>query len=793
MVDVLVDPTMDPVLSSRLTNFVNKLKTDDAFASFYSWIGNANSKGKDIWVTSDQPAGGYSLPAAWYDDARTITPYGNGRYDWQSATGYATQAEARGISVVFLGHWATAPVNGWPAYNTSVGTADGIGEASVERMVFHELAHGVTKADNFVETLSDGFAGNYNEEIAAALENVFYVPYAHKNGLSDDFMAKGHAYPTANGAILGGVLGVQYLLIGGPDVPPELQVNPFTNAVQIEAEGDNGGGDYGSVIKTYHASNHVELGQAYSRYITIEYSSFDGVFKRDSASAVSFDSILGTKIVPDAIVVDVAHAKSDVVKGLDPMAMVKAMFVEGLNTGSVGRNVVLDGANLDHLISPYVDYELFDRAVLIGADRHYDMFRKEVPGSAALTKYVDVSGVTKDGSTGSPDVIAIDDSSVDGFWFDEETGKYEQDSYDLKFTSSIIFGAGGVDHRKTATDPTNLANNVNTTGASDLIQGGEGRDMIIAGNHDAIRPNTLKGGGGADILVAGTSKDVLHGEAGSDVFVVSDAIGGTGSGQIIGGYGFDIVSFLTTGPVTFNANGTASVGAGASLMSYTTSSVEMVIGSKGSDVLSGGSSSSGSFYMLGGGGDDTFNLSSGAIAAGGDGSDTFKITGVGLSNARYLLIGFGENDKLFLNGTQHHGSQVSVTGIGPSATGFNDLSLSFTSGGAANPFGSTYLESQRLSSPPEWMETFFQSGEVSLIRIEHGDASGTFTTDIYMTDFVNGTGGLNFTDPNVTRGAPWYPSYAFDVQDGASAEMPIGPESVGSLFQNNQLTYDMWF
>ena len=195
MVDVLVDPTMDPVLSARLTNFANKLKTDDAFASFYSWIGNANSKGKDIyskgkdiWITGDQPAGGYSLSAAWYDDARTITPYGDGRYDWQSATGYATQAEARGISVVFLGHWATTPVNGWPAYNTSVGTADGVGEASVERMVFHELAHGVTKADNFLETLSDGFAGNYNEEIAAAIENVFYAPYAHKNGLSDDFM-----------------------------------------------------------------------------------------------------------------------------------------------------------------------------------------------------------------------------------------------------------------------------------------------------------------------------------------------------------------------------------------------------------------------------------------------------------------------------------------------------------------------------------------------------------------------------------------------------------------------------
>lgn len=63
MVDVLVDPTMDPVLSSRLTTFVNKLKTDDSFASFYSWIGNANSKGKDVWITGDQPAGGYPLPA----------------------------------------------------------------------------------------------------------------------------------------------------------------------------------------------------------------------------------------------------------------------------------------------------------------------------------------------------------------------------------------------------------------------------------------------------------------------------------------------------------------------------------------------------------------------------------------------------------------------------------------------------------------------------------------------------------------------------------------------------------
>ena len=129
----------------------------------------------------------------------------------------------------------------------------------------------------------------------------------------------------------------------------------------------------------------------------------------------------------------------------------------------------------------------------------------------------------------------------------------------------------------------NGQDNVNGTGALDILAGGNGKDTLI-------------GGSGNDILQGGGGNDILDGGAGIDLLDFSDS----------GGFTFTLLAGLNN---TANVSGTD-----------TYSNMEGVIGGNGNDNITG---NSGDNVLRGGGGNDTLSGAGGNdTLAGGSGTDT---------------------------------------------------------------------------------------------------------------------------------------------------------------------------
>jgi serralysin len=194
------------------------------------------------------------------------------------------------------------------------------------------------------------------------------------------------------------------------------------------------------------------------------------------------------------------------------------------------------------------------------------------------------------------------------------------------------------------------ADDVKGAGFADVLRGGEGRDTIDGGGGDDLLAgdagndlllggkgnDKLEGGGDQDTLDGGEGDDVLWGGDGNDVF--RDI---RGDNEISGGAGTDTVDYsaFTDGRVTVNlATGVAlhqrivyetfSDGRPPQVSTIETtgedslSSIEVVFGSIGGDILTGNGAAN---TFRGGFGDDTITGGDGADRmTGGEGKDHFR-------------------------------------------------------------------------------------------------------------------------------------------------------------------------
>ena len=238
-------------------------------------------------------------------------------------------------------------------------------------------------------------------------------------------------------------------------------------------------------------------------------------------------------------------------------------------------------------------------------------------------------------------------------------------------------------------------------GGDDLIYGGTGNDTLMGDQQNN------RGGGAPDVRIIG-GNDTLYGGAGNDLFV-----GGGGDDYMNGGTGSDSIGYNqltydangnpTTGGIVLTlAEGTAEGHATGSHGNDTLISIENVLGSLGSDSITGngdGNLLNGSYgndtlrggagndTIIGEDGNDTLHGGTGSdwldpsigsnLVLGGDGNDTIIAMGSEASSHDTLYGGTG-NDRIY---TGSRGEHTIYAGMG------NDWI--FTSGGTSDVYTGT--------------------------------------------------------------------------------------------------------
>lgn len=163
-----------------------------------------------------------------------------------------------------------------------------------------------------------------------------------------------------------------------------------------------------------------------------------------------------------------------------------------------------------------------------------------------------------------------------------------------------------------------ICDGVDTTPASDVLDGGGGGDFLNAGSGG----DTLSGGPGLDGLCGGSDADTLFG--GDDVDTL---VGGGGNDTLHGGAGVDVLqSAYSSDPNAF-CPGSASSNEQDAL--YGDDGNDVLIGAVGTDTLDGGP-----------GDDSLFGFAGNDVLTGGDGSDVM----VGYSGADTLDGGQGVDE-----------------------------------------------------------------------------------------------------------------------------------------------------
>lgn len=737
---------------------------DDDILSAFSYnltnvVGQIDAR--NIWITNDKPL---DATAGQFDGSKLLHPSNAGRWKWTDLTGLGGESGSeprqyeKGDAVLYIGdRWVNSTLtSAWPS-------ATGSAAVSFDRMIVHELAHAMTDPTNIA--FRDNTIGiNYSEEIAAFVENVFYRPYAAHYGLADaNVRSMGHT----QASVLGGSTGDRYMYDGGDLITTDIQVSTASGDVTFFAFDFSSGI---SIEKTYaHSGKTISVNATttYSRYITIEVSNYDGVVS-DDGSSYRLLPFIREKVAPDAAFNDPQWAFDRIHSNL-------ALLDTTFTSADQKQEDFLTMLGLGELSGAFQPDQ--QRFLALGADRHLDTITSNY-GGVVTTTLIDVAGPTRLGTTGSPGIIVIDDRN-DTFDFGNQTQSYPQ------YNGAVILGAGGI-AAKVGDGP------LDTSSSRDNIAGSQGDDVIIAGNRNGlIGNNQINGNEGHDILVAGTSMDIIRGGDGNDLLLAAintyKPSDGSKPGMTLnGGVGFDTVSYLGANPIILNSIGD-DVSAIVDGRTDTLLSIELVVGTDGNDIMTAAPG----MTVIGGKGSDSIHLKSGAIAIGGADGDTFDMDVNPFEDSSYLIIGFDQDDILTLNGTRHFGSQTVITG-----SGMNQV-VSYRSGTGANPFATS------TDTPWEgsfWSESFYfgydalnayggnaadiDVDDFAMIQIRHSmDGQLTSTTDIFITGFKPGEGGLNFN-------SAIYGSGGYQIQDPveAGSVMPYSPTSVGLFF-----TQDVFF
>jgi VCBS repeat-containing protein len=176
-----------------------------------------------------------------------------------------------------------------------------------------------------------------------------------------------------------------------------------------------------------------------------------------------------------------------------------------------------------------------------------------------------------------------------------------------------------------------------------IVYGSNFADTLIGSDHT----DTFYGGDGNDMIYGGAGIDVLYGEAGNDTLDGGDGndlldggdgddilIGGAGSDILIGGAGFNTADYSTSS-AGVSVNLATGIATGSAIGTDALSSIQKVIGSNSSDILTGDAVSNtlmggdGDDQLFGNGGNDLLNGGAGDDYLNGGAGDDTLIGGAG--------------------------------------------------------------------------------------------------------------------------------------------------------------------
>jgi Ca2+-binding RTX toxin-like protein len=235
------------------------------------------------------------------------------------------------------------------------------------------------------------------------------------------------------------------------------------------------------------------------------------------------------------------------------------------------------------------------------------------------------------------------------------------------FGQDILYGGDGNDNLQGYLgDDTVYGGNGN-----DYLQAYEGNDSLYGGDGDDTIANTNGAGGGNDSLDGGSGDDVLAAEAGNDTLNGGDGddsytvrgnviLSSNSTFAIVDSLGIDTLTFVDTGNIVLDLlqSSPQLLITNLSLVNFNgaLSGIENIIGSVGSDSLSGNNLDNSIFggenndSLSGGNGDDSLDGGNGNDSCqGGTGNDTLS----GASGDDILRGGIGDD---YLSGGSGNGS-----------------------------------------------------------------------------------------------------------------------------------------
>lgn len=734
----------------------------------YSLSNSVLSSSKNIYVTTEKLQAsnvGFDDRSKYVPGHYTVTggftgsgDVGPTKPDINYINSAPSAAAENGAGFVYLG---PDIMNASAHTLTYADAAGGTFQGSLLRTLVHELGHAATNAYGHEETWRSTAADNlnFNEEIAAFIENAYYVPYAQRVGLEDQNLRLGHdtygLFQTE-----GGVTGTTYF--EGMSTP---YIRLTENGdVEFSALSFNDDGSYTQIAKTYHHVGHEVLGQQYDRYITVVATFSAGVFSSDLTDVIITKSLFTDTIRLETAMDPITLRIEDARQSINAMVHAADGFMEDLSSDDMTRMLLSDMGYYDISVMSRLDQT---RTLTLGTDRFFQ-------------DGYDTSGPTAIGFQSAPDVITIDDRLL----FDNNP------DYGTQYEGTVIVGASGY-HEEL----------VDLSDSTDVIHAGDGNDLLFAGNGRGFGDlNYLFGNMGNDILIGGEGNDLLNGGEGADLL-----IGGTaGDDLLYGGDGFDVASYASssfTNGIYYHGN-VSSVTAIGFGKSDTLAQIEAVVGSPNDDVFYSGSNH---VMMIGNAGDDVFYLQNRDVVVGGEGDDRFHIsvkTGSHPAEQKILILGFEAGDELWIDGQRFYGSLSTTKGIqGDSIHGYADATVTFNSNGSPDPFATGYQISSASSRTDYWTNTLSygdsndtKGGDLlSLITIEHiVNGQSASKTEIFLSGFTPGDGGIQYSMSDAivsSNGHTADPGFNF-YRDVTATDisydhyLPYGYPTISDYFQN---------
>jgi Ca2+-binding RTX toxin-like protein len=312
-----------------------------------------------------------------------------------------------------------------------------------------------------------------------------------------------------------------------------------------------------------------------------------------------------------------------------------------------------------------------------------------------------------------------------------------------------------------------------------------GPNILMAGSSQGTSvTHTLIGGSGNDVLIGGAGNDVIQATAGDDLVIQSagqDTVSGDGSTI----FALSTTASRQTVDTRPNARGQTAVSDGNTADGTTLlTGTHIFVGNSQLTTFIGNTSAADVFIAGSGGGD--FTLESGDVAIGNSnarGGNIYRVSTTDIQNGHVGIVGFGKNDKLYVDGKLFTGSSITakITGnsydsngdfyegsgvrfTGKSSWGFmaptSTLSTGKRPGGLTyhywnqnygNETFAGYVKSSDSTAENESGDIIFTSGQALGLSGVLSMGTSPLGFDISITGWSQGYGGIDFSENNLAR------------------------------------------